>query len=439
MVIHKLKGVKIEGKRNISLVNGVQEYLNPRYVYIPLTDGKISYRTIVGVGDRVLKGQVVALREDRYAHPVHSAISGKVIGIKKMWHQSGEMVETIEIENDYQEKVVDSWGESLDLNLLTKEDIVERVKNCGIVGLGGGGFPTYVKYMTPRKQKMLIVNGVECEPYLSCDSISIRRQINKIIRGIKYILKAIGAKEALIVVKNDKKEVLQVLENELKKLSNINVFTVKNFYPAGWERGVIEKVTKKHYVNIPSEIGIVVNNVQTVISVCEAIEENKPLIERMVTVSGDGIVTPQNIYTKIGVKAQELIMRAGGYSDNASASYLIAGGPMMGKTVQEDSLIVSSNLSGIIVLAPKPSITQPCMGCGKCASSCPAYLVPTEIKKTSILEDYKALEKLHTTSCINCGLCSYVCPSRVDITASVCEAKNKLLEYQNARKEKKNG
>ena len=436
MIIHIIKGMRIKGKRHISLSNGVQEYLNPKYVYIPLTNGAINYRNVVGVGDEILKGQVVALREDRYAHPIHSAVSGKVIGIKKMWHQSGKMVETLEIENDYQEKVVPSWGQSLDLNFLTKEDIVERVKNCGIVGMGGAGFPTYVKYMVPRKQKLLIVNGVECEPYLTCDGISIRRHIGKLIRGIKYVLKAIGAKKCIIVVKKDKKEVLEVLNKELPKHKNINIFTVKNYYPAGWERSMVEKVTGQHYMNLPSEIGVIVNNVQTIISVCEAVEENKPLIERMVTVSGEGVKSPQNIYTKIGVRAQELINRAGGYQNEELEGYLIAGGPMTGKTVLDDSLVVSSTLGGIIILEKPKTVKQPCMGCGKCAQHCPAYLVPTEIKKALDAKEYKTLEKLHTLDCVQCGLCSYVCPSRVDITNYVDMAREELKKYYSINSKK---
>lgn len=434
MIIHKIKGLKLSGKRHISLTNGVQEYLNPRYVYIPLTNGVVNYRNVVSVGDVVLKGQVVALREDRYAHPIHSAISGRVIGIKKMWHHSGKMVETLEIENDRQERVTEEWGKSLDLNMLTKEDIIERVKNCGIVGMGGAGFPTYVKYMVPRKQKLLIINGVECEPYLSCDSISLRRQIDKILRGIKYILKAIGAKRCVIVVKRDKKEVLEVLKKELCNNKTIEIFTVKNYYPAGWERSIVEKVTNQHYMNIPSEIGVIVNNVQTVIAVAEAIEENKPLIERMVTVSGEGLNSPQNIYTKIGVKAKELIERAGGYTDEESEGYLIAGGPMTGRTVLDDSLVVSSTLGGVIVLEKQEVLKQPCMGCGKCASACPAFLVPTEIRAASEAKDYKALAKLHTMDCVQCGLCSFVCPSRVDITNYVGLAKEELRKYSTINK-----
>lgn len=436
MIIHIIKGMRIQGKRHISLSNGVQEYLNPKYVYIPLTNGVINYRNIVNVGDEVLKGQIVALREDRYAHPIHSAVSGKVIGIKKMWHQSGKMVETLEIENDYQEKVVSSWGQSLDLNFLTKEDIVERVKNCGIVGLGGAGFPTYVKYMVSRKQRLLIVNGVECEPYLTCDGISIRRQIDKLIRGIKYVLKAIGAQKCIIVVKKDKKEVLEVLNKELPKYKNIGIFMVKKYYPAGWERSMVEKVTGQHYMHLPSEIGVVVNNVQTIIAVCEAIEENKPLIERMVTVSGEGVKSPQNIYTKIGVRTQELINRAGGYKNEEREGYLIAGGPMMGNAVLDSSLVVSSTLGGIIILEKPEIVKQPCMGCGKCAKHCPAYLVPTEIKKALDAKDYRTLDRLHTLDCVQCGLCSYVCPSRVDITNYVGEARETLKKYYSMNNKK---
>lgn len=442
MIIHKIKGLHLDGRRVISLSNGVLEYLNPKYVYIPLTNGDVLYRNVVTTGNEVLKGTVVALREDRYAHPVHSPVSGKVIGIKKMWHQSGKMVDTLEIENNFKEEVVSDWGKSLDLDLLTKQDIVERVKNCGIVGMGGAGFPTYVKYMTPKKQKLLIVNAVECEPYLSCDNISIRRNVEKLIRGIKYILKAIGAPKAVIAIKKDKREVIDALNKVLQKHNNVTLFLLKNFYPAGWERSIVEKVTKEHYMHVPSEIGVVVNNAQTVMAVCEAIEENKPLIERMITISGEGVASPQNIYTKVGVTFRDLIDRVGGYVDEESLGILIAGGPMTGKTVWDESLVVTPYLSSIMVFEKEEIKGQPCMGCGKCSIACPAYLVPTEIKCAYENKDFKELKKLHTLDCVQCGLCSYVCPSRVEITNYVGLAKEELKKHNSLKikdKEAKNG
>ena len=441
MIIHKIKGLHLDGRRVISLSNGVLEYLNPKYVYIPLTNGDVQYRNVVSTGNEVLKGSVVALREDRYAHPIHSPVSGKVIGVKKMWHQSGKMVETLEIENNFKEEVVSDWGKSLDLDALTKQDIVERVKNCGIVGMGGAGFPTYVKYMTPRKQKLLIVNAVECEPYLSCDNISVRRHIEKLIRGIGYILKAIGAPKAVIAIKKDKREVIDVLKKYLEHNNKISIFPLKNFYPAGWERSIVEKVTKEHYMLVPTEIGVVVNNAQTVMAVCDAIEENKPLIERMITISGEGINFPQNIFTKVGVTFRDLIDRVGGYIDEEQTGLLIAGGPMTGKTVWDDSLVITSYLSSVMVFDKEPTIEQPCIGCGKCASVCPAFLVPTEIKRAYEDKNYVDLKKMHTLDCVQCGLCSYVCPSRVEITNYVGLAKEELRKYNLLKKDKeaKNG
>ena len=441
MIIHKIKGLHLDGRRVISLSNGVLEYLNPKHVYIPLTNGDIQYRNVVSTGNEVLKGSVVALREDRYAHPIHSPVSGKVIGIKKMWHQSGKMVETLEIENNFKEEVVSDWGKSLDLYTLTKQDIVERVKNCGIVGMGGAGFPTYVKYMTPKKQKLLIVNAVECEPYLSCDNISVRRHIEKLIRGIGYVLKAIGAPKAVIAIKKDKREVIDVLKKYLEHNNKISIFPLKNFYPAGWERSIVEKVTKEHYMLVPTEIGVVVNNAQTVMAVCEAIEENKPLIERMITISGEGINSPQNIFTKVGVTFRDLIDRVGGYIDEEQTGLLIAGGPMTGKTVWDESLVITSYLSSIMVFDKEPIEVQPCIGCGKCASACPAYLVPTEIKRAYEDKNYVDLKKMHTLDCVQCGLCSYVCPSRVEITNYVGLAKEELKKYNSLKKDKeaKNG
>lgn len=437
MIIKKIKGVHIPGRRQMSLVNNLENYLNPKFVYIPLTNGNVLYRQTVSFGDVVKKGQVIALREDRFGHPVHSPVSGTVLSIKKVWHASGKMVDSLEIENNYKEETVPEFGRSLDLDNLTKTDIIERIKSCGLIGMGGAGFPTYVKYMLQKKMQVFIVNAAECEPYLTSDDISISTKTDELIRGIKYALIASGAPKAVICIKKTKVKLIKLLTDKLVNHSNISLFELADFYPAGWERVQVERVTGKKYNSLPSEVGAVVDNAQTVIAICEAVEQNKPLIERVITVAGEGLVKSQNFYVKIGTRCIELIEKLGGYTEGLNDAFLIAGGPMTGRAIFDDAMIISSSLGGITVIPKKKSLEQACLGCGKCSLNCPSFLTPTEIRFAYECGDFASLEKLNTLKCVQCGLCSYVCPSRISMTEIVGKAQDSLRKYRATKVAKK--
>lgn len=435
MMLRNIRGLHLDGRKKMSTEVPIQTYLNPEYVYVPLSCGPVPYKTIVAVGDKVLKGQVVALREDRFGHPIHSSVSGVVSAIKKMWHPMARMVETLEIKNDFLETAIDGFGEGL--KEITKENIINRVKNAGIVGLGGAGFPTYIKYMSNRDAKMFIVNAAECEPYLTADAMLIETEVDKLIRGIKYIMIATGAPKAVIAIKRTKRTLIAHLEAALEKNPDISVFLLKDVYPAGWEKYIVERVMKKTYHSLPVEVGAVVNNVATVVAVCEAVEENKPLIEKVVTVTGEGVVQPQNFFVKIGVKASELFALAGGYIEELEDAYFIAGGPMSGKAIFLDDMIITPYL-GSVIIKPRGyvGLAQPCMGCGKCAEFCPVFLTPTEIKKAFLAGDLNEAEKQGALKCIQCGLCSFVCPSRVEITDSVVKAQEAVKKANSAKVKK---
>ena len=278
----------------------IQTYLDPEYVYVPLIAGSTKLKPIVSAGDNVLKGQVVALREDRFAHPVHSPVSGTVVGVKKVWHPIARMVEMLEIKNDFQETAVEDYGKPL--TELTKENIIDRVKNCGIVGLGGAGFPTYVKYLPNKPADVVLINAAECEPYITADAVLIQNFADKLIRGIRYIMIATGAPKAQIAIKRTKQALIAHLNSKLAESKEISLLLLPDVYPAGWEKYIVERALNKTYNGLPSEVGAVVNNVATTIAVCDAVEENKPLIEKVVTVTGEGIKKPQNFMIKIAPK-----------------------------------------------------------------------------------------------------------------------------------------
>ena len=435
MLFKSIKGVHLDGKKEMSIKNEIVPFLNPKFVYFPTVSGTVVYKSLVSVGDKVLKGQPILQRNDRFGHPVCSSVSGEVSAIKKMWHPIGRMVEMIEIKNDFEETAVEAIGQGL--VELTKEKIVERVMKAGIVGHGGAGMPTYVKYQPVANQELLIVDAAECEPYITSDHMLIKTDVEELIRGIKYVLTAIGAKEAKICVKKTKKELIDVLEAACKEEGNISVFLVNDVYPAGWERYLVEKVTKQTYKALPTEIGVIVNNVQTVISVCQAVEQNMPLIEKVVTFSGEGLKNPCNVKVKIGTKASDVIDAIGGYVDGLGESYFIAGGPMTGKSIMFDEVVITANLNSVVIKVKAEAPAFPCIGCGKCAEACPVFLTPTEIKGAHEAGDNDALNALNASACIQCGLCSYVCPSRVEITEAVGKAKEAVLKanaLKNARK-----
>lgn len=427
----KVHGVKLHGKKRLSIKSSIVDALKPNFVYFPLEHNGITYKKVVEVGSVVKMGQPILYREDRYAHPICSSVSGVVRDVKKVYNSNGQIVEMIEIANDFKEEPFFTPSTELEL---TKDEIVNKVKNAGIVGLGGAGFPTYVKYLPKQKAKLVIINAAECEPYITCDFISVLENYEKLIRGIKYIMKASGAKKAVIAIKKAKVEAVSLLKEKLANEDKIDLFLLKDKYPVGWEKHIVERVTKKTYASLPREIGVVVNNVQTAIAVCEAVEENKPLIEKVITVSGEGIKSPKNLKIKIGTKFSSLLELCGGYIDGLEDAYVIAGGPLSGTSLPTDDFVITSNVNSVVILLKSDTvITLNCIGCGKCADICPVKLTPTLIKKAYEKNKITTLEALNTMKCVRCGLCSYICPSRVDVSEAVGLAKNLLLNSKEVK------
>ncbi|MBU1144370.1 MAG: RnfABCDGE type electron transport complex subunit C [Firmicutes bacterium] len=429
MILQKAKGIKIKGFKSMSKTLPLKEYLNPQFVYIHLLQQQSPLKRIVEVGEQVKIGQVVALREGFGSMPIHASISGKVTAIKKVWHSSGKMVDAIEIENDHLNLVDESIQPEINVQILLREELVTKMKNAGLSGLGGAGFPTYVKYQTKCIIDMVIINAVECEPYLTCDYMMISAYPEKLIKGLSYLMRASGSLKGVIAFKNYNVHLKEVLTPLLSKYPGITLFEVKDVYPAGWEKYVVEKVTKKTYSKLPSEAGVIVDNSATAMVFADVVENNIPLISRVITITGEGIKNPQNFYVPIGTKVQELVALAGGYQEGLDPknAWYIAGGPMTGRAILIDDLIVNDTLGSIIV-KPLPNLKDhpECLGCGKCADVCPVYLTPTEIQRAFDRKDIVTINKLNANKCVACGLCSYVCPSHIEISDYVGKAKELL-------------
>lgn len=432
MIFQKTKGIHIDGHKAMSKTLPMEEYFNPDTVYIHLLKNIGPLKATVEVGDPVKVGQIVAVREGFGEMNVHSSVSGTVTAIKKVWHASGKMVEALEIKNDFKNTPDEAIQPNKTIDALSRQDLIDMMKEGGLTGLGGAGFPTYVKYITKVAIDTVIINAVECEPYLTCDYTFILKYPEKLLKGLKYFIKAAAAKRGVIVYKNYNKAIKKALEAHLSKYSQISLMEVKDVYPAGWEKYIIERVTGKTYDGLPSEVGVIVNNSTTAIAFADIVEHHIPLISRPITITGEGIKEPRNFYVPIGTKVSELVEKCGGYKDEivpAKANY-IAGGPMTGRAIFIDDLIVSDTLGAVIVKPVIDKLHPECLGCGKCADACPAYLTPTEIKKALEYNDHALIEALGASKCIQCGLCSYVCPSHVEITDAVVKAKETIRKLK---------
>ncbi|MDD3123801.1 MAG: RnfABCDGE type electron transport complex subunit C [Candidatus Izemoplasmatales bacterium] len=429
MILHKAKGIHLEGKKSMSKKFPIQEYMNPQFVYIHLLQQASTLKRVVEVGETVKIGQIVARREGFGEMPIHASISGKVTAVKKVWHSSGRMVEAIEIENDNLNQVDPSIVPDKNVANLSREELVAKMKESGLSGLGGAGFPTYVKYGSKTPIHTVIINAVECEPYLTCDYALLIKYPEKLLKGLSYLLRASNASKGVITYKKYNQEFKEVLTPFLKEFPNIVLFDVDDIYPAGWEKYLVEQVTKTTYKRLPGEVGVIVDNLATAITYCDVVENNIPLIARAITITGEGMKQPQNFFVPIGTKVSDLVKQAGGYVDglDSSNTWYIAGGPMTGRAILVDDLIVNDTLGGVIVKPfPEPKEHPNCLGCGKCNDVCPVYLSPTEIENAFNQKDLVAIKKLNAEKCIVCGLCSYVCPSHIEITDYVVRAKELL-------------
>lgn len=433
MITRKINAINIPGHKERTKDLKIVDYLDPEYVYITLTNHNyVDCKETVCAGDYVKMGQIIAYRDDWAELPIHASVSGEVIGIEKHWHALGKPVQAVVIKNDKKYIKDESIKPVKNPDKLTREEIIEIVKDKGIVGLGGSGFPTYIKYKTKAPIQTVLLNGVECEPYITADYRNMFKNTEEIFKGLKYIMRATDAKEGVIAIKKGKPKLLKLLQEEAKKHDNVRVELVPDVYPAGWEKYIINYLFKKDYKNLPSEVGIVVNNTSTAYAIYNAIENGMPLITKLATVAGEALKENKNFLVRTGTKFSELLEEVGGYTDDFDKGVLIAGGPMTGNTLRFEDFIISKRVNAVMVKHYNQNeldeISELCMRCGKCATVCPTFLTPVLIKDAYEVKNKEALIKLNASACIQCGACSYVCPSRVEITDFVKKGKALALK-----------
>lgn len=395
-------------------------------------------RPVVAVGDKVLVGQRIAEGNGVVSAHVVSAVSGKVKAIEERLTVSGAMCESIVIENDGAFELAEGLGKKRDYTVLSKEEIRQYIKDAGIVGLGGTGFPTHVK-LTPKRDdaiEYVIVNGTECEPYLTADDRLMREEGKKIVDGLKILLRLFENAKGRIVVTEEKKEAIRVLSDLVKGESRIELQLVKAKYPQGAERKVIQVVTGRKMTSsmIPVDIGCIVHNVETVLAVYRGVAESFPFIRRVVTVSGDGVKEPQNVLVCVGTSFEELLELAGGAK--GEPGLYVAGGPMRGTRLAELSVPVTKTVSAFTVFAKNKRGTvsaSPCIRCGRCVSVCPGGLVPRTLIKYAEADQKEGFVKHDGMECCECGCCSYVCPAEKPLMQKFKQLRRSILDERRKR------
>ena len=414
----------VDGHKDLTNYNEIVTIETPKLVYIPLLNGmNTSFDVLVKEGDQVFVNTKLAVRNDKMTVPLYSPVSGVVKGVQKIMSGILRPVDHIVIENDGKNEAIQSFA-PLSIEDASREDLIDFAMNAGIVGCGGAGFPTYIKYKYVQAVDTIIINGVECEPYITADYRMMENYMADMIYGAQAMIKMAGAKEAVIAIKSTKKALIAKLNEAVATVENVTVKPVKDAYPMGWERTLIYNMYKKRYDKLPCEEGFIVNNATTAIAFAQALKEAKPITQKIVTVSGDVIAKPANVSVTVGTKVSEIVAALGGYTSEEISC--IAGGPMMGKTITNDQFVITSYTNAVTILKTQPLDPIACLRCGKCNDHCPAGLLPVRINEAEKGKNTDLLVKLHTNDCIECGLCSYVCPSRLDVTEGVRRAKRIL-------------
>ncbi|AUR47659.1 electron transport complex RnfABCDGE type, C subunit [Porphyromonas gingivalis TDC60] len=415
----------------------------PSQVVIPLGQhiGAPAAAT-VKKGDEVKVGTIIAQAGGFVSANIHSSVSGKVLKIDNVYDSSGypKPAVFINVEGDEWEEGIDrSPAIVKECNLVAKE-IVAKISAAGIVGLGGATFPTHVKLSPPpgNKAEILIINAVECEPYLTSDHVLMLEHGEEIMIGVSILMKAIQVNKAVIGVENNKKDAIAHLTKLATAYPGIEVMPLKVQYPQGGEKQLIDAVIRKQVKSgaLPISTGAVVQNVGTVFAVYEAVQKNKPLVERIVTVTGKKLSRPSNLLVRIGTPIAALIEAAGGLPENTGK--IIGGGPMMGRALLSPDVPVTKGSSGVLILDREEAVRKPmrdCIRCAKCVGVCPMGLNPAFLMRDTLYKSWETAEKGNVVDCIECGSCSFTCPANRPLLDYIRQAKKTVMGIQRARKQ----
>ena len=391
----------------------------PKQVAIPLSHyvGSPS-EPIVKKGDIVKVGQLIGKANGFISANVHASVSGKVNKIDVKLDASGykRPAVFIDVEGDEWLEDIDRSGDIIRECTLSREEIIQKIQNAGIVGLGGATFPTHIKLNPPadKKAEILIINAVECESYLTCDHQLMLEKGEEILVGVTILIKALGVNRAVVAIENNKKDAIAHLKSLASKYHHIEITPLKVKYPQGGEKQLIDAIIRRQVPSgkIPVEVGAVVQNVATTFAVYEAVQKNKPMIERVMTLTGKTATNPGNYLVRLGVYLSSVVDQAGGVPENTGK--IVGGGPMMGRSLMNLNVPMAKGSSGVLFIKKEEAVRKPiknCIRCAKCVSVCPMGLEPFLLMTQSERNMWSEMESNRTMDCIECGSCSYTCPA----------------------------
>ena len=427
-------GVHVPHYKELTETKVLEQAKEPETVYIPLHQHiGAPCEPLVKVGDRVKLGQRIGQSQAFVSAVVHSSVSGIVKQITNITTPTGIKSSCIVIESDGTNEKDESFKCKGSIEDLSPKEIINIIKEAGITGMGGAGFPTHVKLSPPPDKKIdtVILNGVECEPFLTSDHrVMLESMPEKVVLGLKAIMKVLGVEKGFIGIEDNKPDAIKILRETIKDDESISVVTLKTKYPQGDEKRLINAITDRMVPSggLPMDVGCVVTNVSTAKAIAEAIIEGKPLYERIVTVTGNGIKEPKNLVVKIGTLFKDVIEQCGGF--NGTPGKVIMGGPMMGISQFSIDVPVIKSTGGILILKEEDVLqkpTSPCIKCGKCLEVCPVGLQPLYISAYALKGKFDAAEKYSALDCVECGSCSYICPAKRPLAESIRFAKREII------------
>lgn len=390
-------------------------------------------RPAVAVGDIVKKGQIIGEADGFVSANVISSVSGEVKAVEPRVLASGAKATCVVIANDGEEQPVEDFAKARDYTTLEKDTIRQIIKDAGIVGMGGAGFPTYVK-LTPQKEEdidYVIVNGAECEPYLTSDYRLMLERAEDLLDGLRVMLSLFDNARGVIAIEDNKPEAIAKLQYLTENDSNIEIKVMKTKYPQGAERQVIYVTTgrKIHSKMLPADVGCIVDNVQTVLAVYDAVCRGIPSISRVMTLTGEVMAEPRNYEVPLGMSHREVLEAAGGLV--ADAKKIISGGPMMGTALYDLEVPVVKTSSSLLAMSVDEAAQyEPtnCIHCGRCAKVCPSHLVPQMMAQAIKRHDLEHFEKIYGMECYECGTCTYVCPAKIRLTPMFKQARREVMD-----------
>ena len=387
-------------------------------------------KPLVEKGSHVVRGQMIAEAGGFVSAPVYASVSGTVTGIEKMRMPAGNLTDCIVVENDHQMEEMNY--EPADWQQLSREEILKRIQTGGIVGMGGAGFPTHVK-MSPKepdKIDYILVNGAECEPYLTSDYRRMLEEPEKVVEGLRIILKLFPGAKGYICIENNKRDCAEILQKCSSGVDNIEVKLLKTKYPQGAERMLIYAATGRRINSsmLPADVGCIVDNIDTVVGIYKAVAQGEPLMNRIITVTGNAVANPQNFYAPTGMLFTELLEAAGGLAHEAEK--LIIGGPMMGNALFDLKIPVIKTSSALLALTKdEVSALEPtaCINCGRCASVCPGQVLPARLAVFADHGEEAKFVEYNGMECCECGCCSFICPAKRQLTQSIKSMRKIIL------------